>query len=171
MPIASTLLYVKGLLNDLPMPGGIPNMVAWVLPPDPNELAGAQPTAYVWPTEGDESRDPAKGGTIPRNTGPGTDSGTKPEEHMIDVWIDYFGPDDDPQGDSQFPGIVDAVMAVLRTSANPVTVTDPWTAEQSTLIDVGENMHYHIVVNAVADQVFDRFQSLLRCQVLELIRA
>jgi len=172
MPIASTLAYVKGLLDELPLPGGLPPLAAHIVPPDPNEEAGAGPAAYVWPSKGHESRNPEDGGTIPRNTGPGTPAGTKPARHMIDVFIDYFAPDDEEDVDSLFPGIVDTVMAQLRTSADPVQVTDPYNPYMvSTLIDVGETMEYEIVVNAVADQVFDRFQCLLQCSVLELIRA
>ena len=122
MPIASTLAFVKKQLDGLPMPGGIPNMAAYITPPDPN-VEAQYPTAYVWPTTGHESRqDP---GTIPRNTGPGTPAGFKPINHMVDVFIIYFGADDDPQADSLFPGIVDAAMFALRTCEDSATLHGP----------------------------------------------
>lgn len=170
MPIASTLLYVKGLLNNLPMPGGLPDMVSYVMPLDPNVEAEI-PTAYVWDPDFGESRNPDKGGTIPRNTGPGTASGFKPIEHMVDVFIVWFEADDDPQADSLFPGVVDAVMAQLRTSEDSAALTDPYTGEQSTLYDLGETMRGQIVVSAVSDQAWNRLDCLIRCQVSELIQA
>ena len=51
MPIASTLAFVKNQLDGLPMPGGMPNMAAYITPPDPN-VEAQDPTAYVWPTTG-----------------------------------------------------------------------------------------------------------------------
>lgn len=169
MPIASTLAYVKGLLDGLPMPGGAPNMASYVMPPDPN-VETQIPTAYVWPTDGEESRE--KPGTIPRNTGPGTPSGFKPENHMIDVFIVWFQADDDPQADSLFPGMVDAVMAQLRTSQDSATLYDPYNPNVvSTLYDLGEKMHYSIIVSALADQAYNRLDALIRCPVMELIQA
>ena len=51
MPIASTLGFIKSLLNGLEMPGGIPNMACYITPPDPNVEAEI-PTCYAWPTKG-----------------------------------------------------------------------------------------------------------------------
>ena len=162
MPIAAACAFVKGLLNGLAMPGGLPNMAAYILPPDPNVEAEI-PTAYVWPTEGDESRAPEKGGTIPRNTGPDTPAGTKSLDHSIDVFCVYFQADDDPQADSLFPGVIDAVMDALRTSADPAVITDPYTGDQSQLIDLGERQKYHIVVSALEDQRYNRLDGLIVC--------
>ena len=170
MPIASTLAFVKNQLDGLPMPGAIPNMAAYITPPDPN-VEATTPTAYVWPTTGHESRqDP---GTIPRNTGPGTPAGFKPINHMVDVFIDWFQADDDPQADSIFPGIVDAAMFALRTCEDSATLQDPYNPNiVSTLYDLGEVMSYEIVISALADQAYNRYDCLLRCgPVMELIQA
>jgi hypothetical protein len=152
------------------MPGiNTPNMVAYITPPDPN-VEAATPTAYVWPTDGRESR--SAPGTIPRNTGPGTPSGFKPIEHTIDVFIVWFGADDDPQADSLFPGMVDAVMAALRTSPDSQPLQDPYNPSiTSTLYDLGEQITYQIVISALADQAYDRYDCLLRCMITELIQA
>lgn len=172
MPIAAVTAFTKNLLDSLPMPG--PNalaMKAYVMPPDPN-VEAQYPTAYVWPTTGNESRNPARDGTIPRNTGPGTPAGTKPIEHMIDVFVVYFMADDDPQADSLFPGMVDAVMEQLRTCDDPVTLQDPYNPNiVSTLYNLGEDMTYQIVVSALADQAYNRLDALIRCPCYELIRA
>ena len=170
MPIASTTLYLKQLLDGLAMPGGLPNMAAYVTPPDPNVQAEV-PTCYVWPTKGREARESGKGGTIPRNLGPETPSGTKPILHMIDLFVVYFQADDDPQADSLFPGIVDAVMFALRTSEDPAVVVDPYTAQSSELIDVGENQTYEIVISALEDERYNRYDALVVAEVMELIQA
>jgi hypothetical protein len=169
VPLASVLAWTKSILDGLPMPGGAENMAAYITPPDPNDEA-APPTAYVWTPTGRESRE--NPGTIPRNTGPGTPAGFKPINHTIDVFIDWFQADDDPQADSIFPGIVDAVMFALRTSEDSVTLQDPYNPNiTSTLYDLGENIDYLTEFNALANQAYDRYQALLRCTCMELIQA
>jgi hypothetical protein len=145
-------------------------MAAYITPPDPNVETDI-PTAYVWPTDGDEARDPDKGGAVPRNSGAGTASGTKGTEHNIDVFVTWFAADDQEGIDSLFPGIVDAVMAAFRFSADPATATDPYTGEQSTLVDVGEKMSYRITLRSLVEQAYDRYDSLVSLSVLEIIRA
>lgn len=169
MPITSSLSYIKGLLDGLAMPGQLPSMAAYITPPDPNVETDI-PTAYVWPTDGDESRD-GKAGTVPRNSGPNTPSGFKDLEHHIDVYVIWFGADDQPDIDNLFPGIVDAVMFAFRTSADPVKVTDPYTEQVSTLVDVGERQNYRITLRSLVEQAYDRYDCLLALSVLEVIQA
>ena len=166
------LNFVKQQLDGLPMPG--PNalsMRAYITPPDPN-VEAQYPTAYVWPPDGRESRNPEKGGTIPRNSGPGTPAGFKPVEHVIDVYIVWFQADDDPQADSLFPGIVDAAMEALRTCKDSATLQDPYDPNiTSTLYDLGEDMSYQTTLSALADQAYNRYDALIRCSCMELIQA
>ena len=86
MPIASTLAWVKGVLNGLPMPGiNTPAMVAYITPPGP-ERRGAVPDRLRVADQ--RARVPGRpAAPIPRNTGPGTPSGFKPINHMVDVFI------------------------------------------------------------------------------------
>ena len=170
MPVASTLGYIKSLLVGLPMPGSLPDMAAYITPPDPNVETDI-PTSYVWPTQGEEGRDPEKGGAVPRNSGTGTPSGTKGTEHDIDVYVVWFGAGDEPDIDNLFPGIVDAVMAAFRFSADPATATDPYTGEQSTLVDVGERMSYKITLRSLVEQAYSRYDALVGLSVVEIIRA
>jgi hypothetical protein len=173
MPLASTTSYIKSLLSGLPMPGGLPNMACYINPPDPNDEANI-PTSYVWAPDFDESRTEEQGGSIPRNTGPQTPSGFKPIEHMIEIFIVYFQANDDPQADTLFFGVVDAVMAQLRTSpelVGGVPVTDPYTGEQSALFGVGEVMRGRTTISAVGDQAWNRLDALLTVTVHELIQA
>lgn len=171
MPIASTLAYVKGLLNGLPMPGdNVPALAAYITPPDPDTETQI-PTAYVWPGDGDEDRNGSRAGTVPRNTGPGTYSGFKGLEHSLSVYVVWFAADDQPDIDSQFPGIVDAVMFAFRTSADPATAVDPYTSQETTLIDVGEKMTYRIELRSLVNQAYNRYDALVGLTVLEVIQA
>lgn len=170
MPIASTLGFIKGLLVDLAMPGQLPSLAAYITPPDPNVQTDI-PTAYVWPTDGDEGRDPEKGGAVPRNSGPNTASGTKGTEHNIDVYVVWMGSNDEPDIDNLFPGVVDAVMAAFRYSDDPATATDPYTEEKSTLVDIGERMSYRVTLRSLVEQAYNRYDSLISLSVLEIIRA
>lgn len=170
MPLASTTSYIKSLLDGLPMPGSIPAMAAYINPPDPNVEASV-PAAYVWAPDFGESRSPQQGGTIPRNTGPGTPSGFKAEEHSVEVFIVYFQANNDPDADTLFFGILDAAMAVLRTSPDPAVITDPWTGMQSSLYDVGEVMRGRTTITATADEAFNRLDALLTLTVHEIFAA
>ncbi len=145
MPITSCQQYIKGLLDGLPMPGGAPPLAAYVTPPDPN-VESEIPTAYIWPSDGDESRNTNMAGTMPRNTGPGTFSGDKTINHRLTVWFVWFQADDDSDADTLFPGMVDAIMYALRFAVpDPEEyLTDPWTGGLSQLADTGENMRYRI---------------------------
>lgn len=170
MTINAVQTYLQGLLDQLPLYGGIQNLAAYITPPDPNEEADV-PAAYIWPSTGDESRDASKGGTVPRNTGPGTPSGWKNTQHVIHVWLVYFGQDDDPQSDTTFPGIVDAVMYRLRTSPEVALSVDPYTQAQSWLTDIGENMSYQIELRALSDQAYNRYDGLVTVNVTEVYQA
>lgn len=170
MPINSAQMHVQSLIDGLSLPSGLPSLNAYITPPDPNVQAEV-PTAYVWPSTGDESRDSSKGGTVPRNTGPGTPSGWKNIEHSMDVWLVWFGADDDPESDTLFPAIVDAVMYRLRTSPERPLVVDPYTSQQSWLVDIGEKMTYRIDLRSLTDQRYDRYDGLINLSFYEIFQA
>jgi len=91
--------------------------------------------------------------------------------HSLDAYLVWFGADDDPDADSWFPGMVDAIMSALRYAKMPQTITDPYTGYKTDLVDLGENMDYEIVVSAVANQAYNRYDCRLRLRLLELIFA
>jgi hypothetical protein len=167
--INAVQLYVKNLLDGLALPQGL-NLTAYITPPDPN-VETDTPTAYVWPADGTESRDPRRGGSIPRMTVPSQPSGTKVAEHMMDVWLVWFSANDDPDADTWFPGMVDAIMALLRVTAVEVDVYDPYSNAQSVVIDTGEQMTYKIAVSAVEDERYNRYDALITLRLTELFTA
>jgi hypothetical protein len=152
----------------LPSPPGA--LQVNLTPPNPNVIASA-PTASVWFLRGMESRDQdrLRVGTIPRASYAGGPSGTKGVEHTIAVYIAWEGTSaTDPNQDILFPGMLDAIRAVLRVSADPVVVTDPWTGDQSYIVDVGEVIEYSTDLEALAPQRLNRWDGLLTCPVVEV---
>jgi hypothetical protein len=172
VPINTVQVYVKTLLNGLAWPiANLPALQCQITPPDPNVEANI-PQAYVWPARGRENRNPKNGGTIPRATSDTSPSGLKTQQHRLEVFLVWWGQDDDVDADTLFPGMVDAVMDALRVSADPTPVlTDPWTSRQSYLIDVGEAMDYEITIRAVADQRYNRYDALITCVIHEVFAA
>jgi hypothetical protein len=163
--------FLLQLLDDLPMPYGFPNAAAYVTPPDPR-VKGKVPAIYIWPSEGDENRTSELGGTVPRNTGIGTSSGTKGIMHRMDVYLTWFSANSGKQGDPVFPAMMDAVMFALRYSQpNPAYITDPNTNLTSTIYNVGENMTYRTGIESTADERWMRYDALIVVHVWEIFNA
>ena len=163
--------FLLSILDGLQLPYDIPAAQAYITPPDPRVKAKV-PAIYIWPSDGLENRSSELGGTIPRNTGPGTSSGTKGLQHNFDIYITWFSVLSGKQADPRFPGIVDTVMEALRTSMpNPAEFTDPSTLETSSIYNVGEVMRYRIGIEATADERQLRYDALVDCPIWELIRA
>ena len=95
----------------------------------------------------------------------------KPLEHELEIFLVYFGQNDDTEADTLFPGIVEAVMQALRTSPDPWQQQDPYSGVVSTFVDVGEQMTWEVVINAVENQAYNRYDCLLTCKMFELIFA
>jgi len=163
--------FLQSVLQGLELPYGVPSAQAFITPPDPRVQAKI-PAIYIWPSDGQENRSSELGGTIPRNTGPNTPSGTKGLLHQFDIYITWFSSNSGKQADPVFPAIVDTAMAALRYSQpNPVELTDPNTLQTSTIYNVGENIRYRIGIESTADERWLRYDSLLQVAVWEIINA
>ena len=171
MPVVTVQPWLLSLLDNLEMPYSVPAAKAYITPPDPRVQAKI-PAIYIWPSDGTENRSSELGGTIPRNTGPNTPSGTKGLLHQFDIYVTWFSSNSGKQQDPVFPAIVDTVMLALRYSQpNPAYLTDPATNLTSTVYNTGENLHYRIGVESTADERWLRYDSLLTCSVWEIINA
>ena len=163
--------FFLSLLDGLEMPYGKPNARAFITPPDPRVYAKA-PAIYIWPSDGSENRSADLGGTLPRNTGPNTSSGTKGILHEMDVYLTWFSAGSGTTQDPIFPGMVDAVMYALRFSVpNPFVMQDPNNGLVSDVYNTGEVMRYTIGIESTADEREKRYDCLLKCSVWELFRA
>ena len=171
MSIVAVQSFLLSLLDGLEMPYGIPAARAFITPPDPRVNAKI-PAIYIWPSDGEESRAGDVGGTIPRNTGWGTASGTKGIVHKTDVYLTWFSAGSGRTQDPVFPGMVDAVMLALRYSQpNPAYITDPNTQEVSTIYNVGEEMSYRTGIESTADERYKRYDALVTVTIWEIFQA
>jgi len=171
LPIVMTQQFLLSLLDGLELPYNIPAAKAYITPPDPR-IQAKVPAIYIWPSDGIENRSGELGGTIPRNKGPGTPSGTKGLQHQMDVYVTWFSANSGTQADPKFPAIVDTVMMALRYSLpNPYVATDPATNLTSSICNVGESIRYRTGVEATADERWLRYDALLQVTVWEVINA
>ena len=89
-------------------------------------------------------------------------------EHYIPIYMMWDAMQGDPNFSTLFPGMVDGIRAVLRVSDDPVSVTDPWTGEQSWLVDVGSHV-YDLDLWADENQRHGEVERQLTCSVVEVI--
>jgi hypothetical protein len=163
--------FLLSILDGIELPYGVPAARAYVTPPDPR-IQAKVPAIYIWPSDGNENRSETLGGTIPRNTGPGTASGTKGLMHQVDVYVTWFSSNSGKQADPKFPAIVDTVMMALRYSLpNPYEATDPATKLTSSIYNVGETMRYRTGVEATDDERWLRYDALIQVSCWEVINA
>jgi hypothetical protein len=133
MPLNSIQWHVKGLIDNLVIPGSTPTLEAFITPPTVDTLD--RPKAYVWGARMRGNRQ-----TMPRGIAPA--AGFKRLTWQIDVYLSYETNPDSPSIDQEFPLIVDAVMAALWSAPMPVFVTDPTTGLQSQLLAIGEEFEF-----------------------------
>ena len=111
MPLTSTQLYVKNILDGLLVPGATAPLQAWVTPPVLEDLDG--PVAIV---QGARLR-------VNRQTAPRR-AGFKRLAWTVDVYLAYETTPDSETVDLEFPQIIDAVMGALWKVSIP-TFIDP----------------------------------------------
>ena len=180
MTLLASMQYVRALVAtttwptsmlELPSPPG--NILTNLTPPDPN-VPASSPTVSIWFLRFGESRGNSRlqGGTIPRAQYEGGPSGTKVVEHTAALYVAWAGTGPtDPNQDTLFPGMVDRIRATLRVSAVQAKITDPWTGEESWLVDVGELIDGATFLEALMPQRLNRYDTLLTCSVTEIIAA
>jgi len=171
--LPSVIAYVQGELNGLAMPFPSVELAAYITPPDPNVETVVLPTLYVLTAEGPEKRL-----TDPRNTGPGTPAGFKTLDHNLKLHVIWMIANSNPAApgaadpDLLFSGVIEGVMAALRTSKAPVLITDPWTGQQTQLVDTGERMQYqYLPRHSIKNQRMLRYDGLIDLPLCELIQA
>ena len=161
------MAFLETLLDGIGMPAGIEDLAAYLDPPDPN-VEAANPTAIILDADGPEKRL-----TMPRNTGPGTSAGDKTISHTIRVLVYYYMAGDDPEARTLFAGIMDGIMAELRTAwPMPAILTDPYNGNQTQAVNAGEDMSYtRLPPQATKDQGINLWQGIIMVPILELLEA
>ena len=108
--LGSVQLYVKGILDGLLLPRGIPGpRVARITPPVVEKISA--PRAYVWGGRLQAARQ-----TAPR--GPGF----KRFPWTVDVWLAYLDTPDDAFQNEPFPLVIDAVMLAFMRTVMPLFI-------------------------------------------------
>jgi hypothetical protein len=109
VPLNSTQLYVKGILDGLMIPGVAKPLTVHVTPPNIEQLDG--PRAYVW------------GGRLrgQRQTAPRIHA-FKKLSWEIDVYLSYLTVAGTATVDQEFPVIVDAIMAATWQVEMPLII-------------------------------------------------
>jgi hypothetical protein len=175
--LVSAMQYLKTTLDGLQWPAemqALPNppgaLIAHITAPNPNVTASS-PNAYIWFSRGTENRDASKygAGTVNRAAYQGAPSGTKAVEHSVPIYVLWDAMQSDPNFATLFPGMVDWIRLTLRTSTDPVMITDPWTGEQSWLVDVGEVMTYELDLWATENERIEKWAVMLTCSIVEVI--
>lgn len=133
MPLASVQLYVKNLIDGIPVLGAGVNIEAFVTPPVLDNLDG--PKAYI---QGGRVR-------VGRQTMPRI-KGFKHLAWVVDVYLSYLTNPDSTTVDQEFAQIIDTVMADLWTTTIPVlidqngVVCEQGTPNCSQILNTGENL-------------------------------
>lgn len=158
--------YVKGLVNGLTLPLQMGTLTAYIAPPAVAD--DTAPLCYIWGAHGVEKRQ-----TMPRaqpgNLGSG---GFKRTPHEVQLWLYWAELADDPNADSAFPVVIDAVMGALRNVQIGAKLTDSATGAVSTVQQIGEDMEYgYEPVRALEDQRMQQYEALVTATVWELIQA
>lgn len=159
--------YVKGLLDGLALPmAELGTLTAYIAPPTPGDQS--EPLCYVWGAHAAEKRQ-----TMPRaQPGNLASGGFKVTTHELQLWLYHAEPNDDPSADSLFPVVIDAVCKVLRNTAIQVTLTDSVTGEQSTLLEIGEDIEIgYEPARTLSDQRYMQYEALLVVPVREKVQA
>jgi hypothetical protein len=168
MPVNTVHRALLEILDGLILPGTTGTLAAFITPPDPRD--DPPPAIYLWASRGSERRQ-----ALPRGNTPGAGSlaGWKEIDHIVEGYLTWFGEDTDPDADTNFPAVLDAVMFALRTSGqSPLYTSDPLTGLQSDLVDIGERIEYELVPpRSTANQRYLRYDALLTIHVLEFFQA
>jgi hypothetical protein len=112
-------LYVANIINGLVVTDGIPALETYVTPPVLEDLDG--PRAYVWGGRMSGSRQTAPRILAGHTIADGT-SGFKHLAWVVDVYIVYESNPNIGSNDTDFPQIVDAVLAAYFTTQMPIFI-------------------------------------------------
>lgn len=173
MPVASTLAYVRALLDGQNLPGAAGRMEAFIAPPDP-ETENRNPHAYIWLTRGSVRRSSGPRSKPPSNLTQNTSqlpAGWKVYNHSIAIWLTWFDENTNPQADSTFPTVLDWTMMMLETAAMPHTLKDPSTGTVCQIVDLGRDLDWEYVpVRSTASQRYQRQDALITAPTQEWIQ-
>jgi hypothetical protein len=149
MGLNAVQLHANDITSGITTPLYNNPLVTFIVPPNPGELTG--PTAYIWVTMGDNKRS-----TAPRG------AGFRKMMWTVSMWI--MSPDnvDNPNANSAFASLIDAIIQVWVTTPMPVPLTDSVTGAVSQLVSIGEDFHIEqSPVHQLANQQLVLYEALI----------
>ncbi len=179
MSTVAVMSYCKSVLDGLVIPAGAGTgpLIAYIVPPDPDDNPNGQPCCSIWDTAGDESRLAASRQTVALanpspvvidQAAPEPGAGRKIQWHELSFYLWYPMADEETAEDIAFPAVIDAVMTALRTTPDPVVLKDPLTGAISQLAGLGENMRRQMSPPlALSPQRWEKFVGLITSKALE----
>jgi len=155
MSVNTVQTHVKTLLNGITLPQYAAPLITYITPPNPGKLPS--PAAYVWVTNGSNSRQ-----TAPRGYG------FRKTIWSVSVWLMAPGLATDPNADTKFAGVIDAVIHALVTDTMPIMETDPLTGLTYQLLAIGEQFTVEQApVRSLVDQRLLMYEALINLTVEE----
>lgn len=157
MGLNSVQLYAKSLTTGVTSPLYDKALVTYINPPNPGKLLG--PAAYVWVTMAPNRRQ-----TAPRGYG------FRKVTWVVNIWLMSPGKSTDPQADSAFACLVDAVVGVWVSTPMPLMYTDPQTGQETQFLSVGEEFEIEqSPVHSLSDQRLVLYEGLIRMTLKEAL--
>jgi len=157
MGLNTVQLLAKSITDGIETPLYKRPLVAYITPPNPGKLPG--PAAYIWVTSGVNARQ-----TAPRG------AGFRKTIWTVSVWL--MSPDTatNPDADTAFGSLIDAVVQAWVTATMPVSIEDPLTSRTTQIISLGEQFTIEqSPVHALADQRLYLYEALIRFTVEEVL--
>jgi hypothetical protein len=148
-------LHAKSLLEGLPSPLYDKGLLTVITPPSPGDLDG--PTAYVWATLGTNKRQ-----TAPRR------AGFRKMMWTVTVWL--MSPDNatNPEADSAFACLIDAVVTAFTTAEMPISIIDPNSGQNYNFLAIGEQFTVtQSPVHGLANQQLFLYEALCEFTIEE----
>ena len=155
MGLNAVQTLAKNITDGISSPLYQRNLVAYVTPPNPGKLPG--PAAYIWVTQGLNKRQTAHRSTGFRDT-----------TWTVSVWLMSPGSSTDPNADSAFACLIDAVINAWVTTPMPIPVTDAYTGNTSQMVAIGEDFTVQqSPVHTLSDQRLFLYEALLEFTIRE----
>ena len=155
MSVNSVQAHVKNLLSGVTVPNYKQPLSVYITPPNPGKLPG--PAAYVWVTNGENSRQ-----TAPRG------AGFRKMRWTVSIWLMAPGIATDADADIKFAGFIDAIVEALVTDTMPIIEVDAVTGLAYQLLSIGESFSVEQApVRALSDQRLLLYEALISLTVEE----
>jgi hypothetical protein len=147
--------HAKSITDGIVAPLYKKPLVAYITPPNPGKLPG--PAAYVWVTSGRVSRR-----SMPRG------HGFRKTEWTVSIWLMCPDTATNPNADSAFASLIDAVVHAWVTTPMPIPLVDPLTGETTQLLSIGEQFVIEqSPAHTLADQRLFLYEALIQFTVQE----